>query len=88
MLAEGGMVTFSLLMDGSGTVDTRLGNGGTGGTSILSEEPLNIRFRPFFVPSIKDRRLFVDATDSREEDASLEYTRLLSKPCSWSAMNR
>ena len=72
MLAEGTTAFFPLLMDGSGTVDMRVGNGGTGGTSILSEGPLNIRFNPFFVPSINDRRLFVDATDSREEDASLE----------------
>jgi hypothetical protein len=76
VLAEG-TTGFSLLMDACGTVDVRVGKDGTGGTSTSSEEDLNIRFKPFFVPSIKDRRLFVDATDSREEFASLENARPL-----------
>jgi hypothetical protein len=68
----------------SGTVDLRVGKGGTAGTALAG--PLNIRFKPFFVPSIKDRPLFVEEIDSRDEDASLESARPVGKICSGSAV--
>ena len=58
---------FSLPTNTSGTVDVSLDDAGR--TAILSEEPLNICFKLFFVLSTKDRRLFVDASDSQEVDA-------------------